>query len=106
MNNQIYQTTNSLEIAYLLSVGFRHKEILPVDDKRVACVFELTNELNNEIIKFSTGKGLVEPTKFYHNYKSLISEINSLKEKKQWQMSKSYNQPKNNWFRGNGSFPR
>jgi hypothetical protein len=97
MNNQIYQTTDTPEASYLVSVGFNYKDMFVIDNERVVFVFDLTNELNNEIIKFKSGKALVEPTKFLYNYKKLISEVRLLKSKQKWQGSKSYYQKRSNW---------
>jgi hypothetical protein len=98
MNNQIYQTTDTPEASYLVSVGFNYKDMFVIDNQRVVFVFDLTNELNNEIIKFRSGKALVEPTKFLYNYKKLVSEVRSLKSKKQqWQL-KYYNQRNQTYY--------
>jgi hypothetical protein len=98
MNNQIYQTTDTPEVAYLVSVGFNYKDMFALDNERVVFVFDLTNELNNEIIKFKSGKALVEPTKFLYNYKKLISEVRSLKSKKQQWQSKFYRLKNQNYY--------
>jgi hypothetical protein len=105
MNNQIYQTTDTPEAAYLVSVGFNYKDMFNLDNERVVFVFDLTNELNNEIIKFKSGKALVEPTKFLYNYKKLVSEVRSLKSKQKWQ-SKSYNQKGQNYYGKWGNYLR
>jgi hypothetical protein len=97
MNNQIYQTTDTLEVAYLLSVGFSYKKTEVLDDERIAFVFDFTDELNNEITKFRSGKALVEPTKFHYNYVKLLAEIHSLKSRQKWQGLKSFRPPKHNW---------
>jgi hypothetical protein len=96
MNNQIYQTTDTLEVAYLLSVGFNYKEMISVDDERVAFVFDLTKELSNEIAKFRAGKALVEPTKFHYNYTKLLADIRSLQKKQKWISLKSFRHLKHN----------
>jgi len=96
MNNQIYQTTDTLEVAYLLSAGFSYKEMIALDDERVAFVFELTKELNNEIVKFRAGKALVEPTKFHYNYTKLLAEIRSFQKKQKWISLKSFRHLKHN----------
>jgi hypothetical protein len=97
MSTQIYQTTDTLEVAYLISVGFNYKEMIAVDDERIAFIFDFSEELNNEIVKFRTGKALVEPTKFHYNYTKLLAEIHSFKNKQKWQELKSFRHPGRNW---------
>jgi len=96
MNNQIYQTTDTSEAAYLVSVGFNYKEMVHVDDERIAFIFDFSETLNKEVIKFRSGKALVEPTKFLYNYKKLLSEIRSLKPKKNQKYKNYFIKIKNN----------
>jgi hypothetical protein len=97
MNNQIYQTTDTLEVAYLISCGFNYKEMTFINDERVVFIFDFTKELSNEVTKFRAGKALIEPTKFHYNYIKLLAEIRSLKNKQKWQELKSFRHPKHNW---------
>jgi hypothetical protein len=94
MNNQIYQTTDTLEAAYLISIGFNYSQMIALDNDRVAFVFDFSEKLNQEVIKFKTGKALVEPTKFNYNYTKLLAEIRSFKKKQQWQRLKFFRHPK------------
>jgi ribosomal protein L1 len=71
--------------------------MITLDDNRIAFIFNFSEELNNEIVKFRTGKALVEPTKFHYNYVKLLAEIRSLKNKQKWQELKSFRHPKHNW---------
>jgi tRNA(Phe) wybutosine-synthesizing methylase Tyw3 len=106
MNNQIYQTTDTPEASYLVSCGFNYKDVFALDNERIVFVFDLTDELNNEIIKFKSGKALVEPTKFLYNYKKLISEVRSLKSKKQQWQSKYYHQKNQTYYGKGGNYLR
>jgi len=96
MDNQIYQTTDTLEAAYLVSAGFNYNQMVEVDQERVAFVFDFSDELHKEVIKFKSGKALIEPTKFLYNYKKLLVEIKHLKSKHQWQRLKSFRLPRTN----------
>jgi hypothetical protein len=95
MNNQIYQTTDTLEAAYLISIGFSYNQMIALDDDRIAFVFDYSEKLNQEVIKFKTGKALVEPTKFNYNYIKLLAEIHSFKKRQQWQKLKFFRHPQN-----------
>jgi tRNA(Phe) wybutosine-synthesizing methylase Tyw3 len=106
MNNQIYQTTDTPEASYLVSCGFNYKDVFALNNERIVFVFDLTDELNNEIIKFKSGKALVEPTKFLYNYKKLISEVRSLKSKKQQWQSKYYHQKNQTYYGKGGNYLR
>jgi len=90
MNNQIYQTTDTPEVAYLVSCGFSYREMYLSDEEKVTFVFDANEELFKETRKFKSGKALVEPTKFLYNYRKLISEIRSLKSKNKFQKFKTY----------------
>jgi hypothetical protein len=94
MDNQIYQTTDTFEAAYLISIGFNYSQMIVLDDERVAFVFDFSEKLHQEVIKFKTGKALVEPTKFNYNYTKLLAEIRSFKKKQQWQRLKFFRPPK------------
>ena len=94
MENQTYQTTDTLEAAYLISIGFNYNQMIALDDDRIAFVFDYSEKLNQEVIKFKTGKALVEPTKFNYNYTKLLAEIRSFKKKQKWQRLKFFRHPK------------
>jgi hypothetical protein len=93
MNNQIYQTTDLKEVVHLTYAGFQYKDMFLLEDKKTAVfVFDLTNELSKELIKFRKDEyGVV---RIIENFKNLKSKIYSLK-KQQWQ-SKSYSHK--NWI--------
>ena len=94
MNNQTYQTTDTLEAAYLISIGFNYNQMITLDDDRIAFVFDYSEKLNQEVIKFKTGKALVEPTKFNYNYTKLLAEIKAFKKSQRWQRLKFFRHPK------------
>jgi hypothetical protein len=97
MNNQIYQTNDTPEAAYLVSCGFNYKELSFIDDEIITFIFDANKELLEEVKKFKAGKALVEPTKFLYNYKKLISEVISLKKKYRWQKPKIYRPFNSKW---------
>ncbi|MFZ8804655.1 MAG: DUF5659 domain-containing protein [Candidatus Calescibacterium sp.] len=94
MENQTYQTTDTLEVAYLISIGFNYNQMIALDDDRIAFVFDYSEKLNQEVIKFKTGKALVEPTKFNYNYTKLLAEIRAFKKNQKWQRLKFFRPPK------------
>jgi hypothetical protein len=97
MNNQIYQTTDTPEAAYLVSCGFNYREMSLIDNETIAFIFDANKELLEESKKFKAGKALVEPTKFLYNYKKLLSEIRSLKKKYRWQKPKMFRSFNSKW---------
>jgi len=91
MNNQIYQTTDLKEVVHLTYAGFQYKDMFLLNNnKSVVFVFDLTDKLNNELIKYRKDEyGVV---RIIENFKNIKSKIYSLKNQ-QWQL-KSY-RPKN-----------
>jgi hypothetical protein len=92
MNNQIYQTTDTPQAAYLLLCGFKIKEMKFINDKQVAFFFDWSEKLEEEVQKFKRDEN--KHIAFLHNFKELQAKIYSLK-KQQWQ-SKSYSHK--NWI--------
>ncbi len=95
MNNQIYQTTDLKEVVHLTYAGFQYKDMFLLDNNQTVCfVFDLTDELKKELIKFRKDEyGVV---RIIENFKNLKSKIFSLKLKQKWG-SKSYHQ-KNQFY--------
>jgi hypothetical protein len=103
MNNQIYQTTDLKEVVHLTYAGFQYKDMFLLDNnKTVVFVFDLTNELNKELVRFRKDEyGVV---RIIENFKNLKSKIYSLK-KQQWK-SKLYVQRNQNYYGRWGNYLR
>jgi hypothetical protein len=103
MNNQIYQTNDLKEVVHLTYAGFQYKDMSLLDDnKTVVFVFDFTDDLKKELIKFRKDEyGVV---RIIENFKNIKSKIYSLK-KQQWQ-SKSYHLKNQTYYWQKGNYLR